>query len=183
MKAMGISSKGTISNMISRAEKAGMLTRRTPHTEMPLVFNAIAGTFTRGDKRADWDNCNGHRYVTLNGKHQSAHRVGWFMHYGSWPDGPVDHINGNGHDNRISNLRVCTQRQNCFNKFDGKNSTGHKGVYFNRQAGAWLVKVKAGATIVHKTASHSISAVVAARLLRRLLHGEFAVETSREASV
>lgn len=177
MRAMGISSKGTISNIIARAEKVGLLTRRIPRTAAPIVYDPESGVFTRAGVRADFDNCRGHRYVTFDGKHLGAHRVAWFIHHGEWPPGPVDHANGDGHDNRIANLRACTQRENCFNKFDGKNTSGHKGCYLNPKTGAWLVKVKAGATIIHKTASNSISAVVAARLIRRVLHGEFAVDS------
>ena len=41
-----------------------------------------------------------------------AHRVAWALHYGSWPDGVIDHINGCTADNRIENLRDVSQAEN-----------------------------------------------------------------------
>jgi len=48
-----------------------------------------------------------------------------------FPEGMfIDHINGNGLDNRKENLRVCTPSQNCMNKkLRSDSTTGYKGVY------------------------------------------------------
>lgn len=48
----------------------------------------------------------------------------------------VDHINGDGLDNRKENLRNCTRAQNARNhSFSVRNSTGYKGVQFDSRPG------------------------------------------------
>jgi len=51
----------------------------------------------------------------------------------------IDHINGNGLDNRRDNLRIATQSQNIANskKARGKYSSKYKGVYHDRTRDLW----------------------------------------------
>jgi hypothetical protein len=56
----------------------------------------------------------------------------------------IDHINGNGLDNRRSNLRLCCKAQNQQNQRARKNcSSRYKGVSFDAYTGRWRAKVKA----------------------------------------
>lgn len=50
----------------------------------------------------------------------------------------IDHINGNGLDNRKCNLRICTNTQNQYNASIRKdNTSGFRGVCWNRGSNKW----------------------------------------------
>ena len=59
------------------------------------------------------------------------------------PEGrSVDHINGNGLDNRKCNLRLADKTQNGRNRGKNKNNkSGYKGVFWNTQASKWNAKI------------------------------------------
>lgn len=60
------------------------------------------------------------------------------------PELDVDHIGGNKtrHDNRKSNLRVCTRGQNARNKIDMSNNTsGCIGVVWHKYANKWMARI------------------------------------------
>ena len=59
-----------------------------------------------------------------------------------FPDGEIDHRNGNKLDNRRCNLRICTSSQNKANtKRRRDNTSGYKGVVFHKASGKWMAKM------------------------------------------
>lgn len=70
------------------------------------------------------------RAKLLNKKHL-AHRLAWFIVHKQWPEGQIDHINGNRSDNRIVNLRVVDQSGNSQNRRvkQRNNQSGYFGVH------------------------------------------------------
>ncbi len=82
-------------------------------------------------------------FITINGRCYLAHRLAWLYVYGEFPKEQIDHINGNGTDNRIANLRECNQSQNGENCGPRKNNTsGFIGVYFDKNNKKWVAYIK-----------------------------------------
>ena len=100
-----------------------------------IAKGAKAGSLTK----------HGYWVVKLGRVSHRAHRLAWFLHYGEWPVGEVDHINGNRHDNRWANLRAANRSEN--NQNTGKrsdNTSGFRGVWLNKDKQKW------SAMITHK---------------------------------
>ena len=63
---------------------------------------------------------HGYRKATIDKEQIKLHRLAWFMHYGFWPKGQIDHIDGNKLNNSITNLRDVTSSVNMQNRYANK---------------------------------------------------------------
>ncbi|MED3832962.1 HNH endonuclease [Peribacillus frigoritolerans] len=62
----------------------------------------------------------------------------------------IDHINGNGLDNRRSNLRVVTAHENRKNSgIRSDNVSGYKGVSWDRKNSKWKVGITVSSKWIH----------------------------------
>lgn len=83
----------------------------------------------------------GYKNGIICGVGVSAHRLIWALTYGSWPNGIIDHMNGDTSDNRIVNLRCVSQVENQRNQFQRKdNKSGFTGVHFCKASGKWVAQ-------------------------------------------
>ncbi len=86
---------------------------------------------------------NGYRMGSINYRKYQAHRVCWLLHYGQWPTGHIDHINGVKSDNRIENLRDVSATENAKNaKTPCHNTSGFIGVSWSKVAKKWRANIK-----------------------------------------
>lgn len=94
-----------------------------------INYNPETGLFTRswGKRVVGSDHPNGYIQIRVDYTRYLAHRLAWFYVYGEWPPIDIDHINRDRRDNRISNLRIATRKQNNANRM-GKARSGFKGV-------------------------------------------------------
>lgn len=110
----------------------------------------------------------GHRYY--------AHRLAWLIMTGEFPAFHIDHVNGIRSDNSFRNLRSATNAQNSANrKLERRNSSGHKGVYWNSERSTWKAVVRKGRKFLFQKSFNTLEeAAKAAAEAREKFHGEFA---------
>jgi hypothetical protein len=65
------------------------------------------------------------------------------------PGKQVDHINGNGLDNRRCNLRVCTNSENQQNRHKVCSNSGFKGVSWDKNENKWRTKIGVKGKTIH----------------------------------
>lgn len=86
--------------------------------------------------------------IKINGKNTTMRMHRFIMN--AHESIKYDHINGNGLDNRKSNLRVCTPSQNTMNAPPQRNGTSKfKGVFWDNQKNKWACKIKFNGKSIH----------------------------------
>ena len=91
-----------------------------------------AGTVTQGYRKCKY------KQMQLR-----VHRIIWEMHRGKIRKGLfIDHIDGNGLNNKIENLRLVTPVGNCKNLAkQRRNKSGYTGVRWDKNRGKWFVHI------------------------------------------
>jgi len=101
-----------------------------------------------------------------------AHRVAWALHYGSWPEGHIDHINGVRADNRASNLRDVSRSENMRNaKIPSTNKSGILGVHWDTVNSQWRASINITGRTVNLGRYSTLPEAAKARKDAEVKHG------------
>lgn len=94
----------------------------------------------------------------------------------------VDHINRNPLDNRKSNLRICSYKENSFNKsIRVDNTSGIPGVSFHKTNKKWRAKIKYNNLTIHLGYFEDINeALINRRVAEEILFGEYSPNEKME---
>jgi len=143
------------------------------YREGALYWKAdVAHNVKAGDRVAKNSNAPRLR-VCYDGKFHTVHRIIFAMNHGYYPK-VVDHINGDGRDDRIENLRAADMRTNAQNrKRNTQNLSGTKNVGFKNNRWRVTVRKNDGTRFDKRFKNFDIACTIA-ELARFKYHGEFA---------
>jgi len=147
-------------------ESNGIFIWKNPHLKSKHRIGEIAGS-----------NTTGYCKINVDGKSYPAHHLAWFYIYGEMPK-KIDHIDGNGLNNAISNLRLTTAYQNSWNmKITKRNTSGIKGISWYKATKKWSVEIMAQGKKIFLGRFEDLEfAELIVNEARAKYHGEFARE-------
>jgi len=145
------------------------------HKSGSLVRKIYTSSNARVGSFVGCEGAEGYKLVRVDGKLYRVHRLIFLWHHGFLPE-YVDHIDTDVINNKIENLRRCSKSQNsCNGKMRINNTSGIKGVSWNKEKSKWMAKLCHKRKQMHIGYFSSIhEAEKAVRAARKKLHGEFA---------
>jgi hypothetical protein len=106
-----------------------------------------------------------YRLIKADGALYLAHRLAWLYVYGEFPPHEIDHIDGNGINNKLINLRSVTRVENSKNvRLRSDNTSGFVGVHWDRFRSKWVAYINAKGKLHHLGYYEEIIDAAAARM-------------------
>jgi hypothetical protein len=140
-----------------------------------LTWKVYRGGRTKAGEEAGhvWRNRRMSYYrVKVDGIDHRAHRLCFLIYYGAWPSGEIDHIDGDGLNNRIANLRAVPGGANARNHpRQIKNTSGTTGVSWDTARSKWRAQIGVSGRRVHIGQFDTIAEAVSVRKRAERLHG------------
>ena len=134
------------------------------YQEVPLAYSPETGMCWRADSRTgNWNlvtsgtASKGYTKLRIGGKLLPLHRIvaEVFLNAGKplTPQQEVDHreqVDGSHWQDRLDNLRICSRSENQHNrKLSSHNTSGFKGVCWNKPAGKWQANIRLRGKLQH----------------------------------
>lgn len=117
---------------------------------------------------------NGYLTMVYDKRKYYLHQLVFLMYHGYIPSN-IDHIDGVGTNNKIENLRSASVYENmCNTKIKNTNTSGFKGVHFNKQKRKWQAKIWVRGKQIARAFENKDLAIEFMELLRETAHGQFA---------
>lgn len=114
--------------------------------------------------RVEVNHTTSYQKIYAFGKTLRGHQVAWLLFYRCWPSGEIDHDDGDGLNNRISNLRDGTRSQNQRNQRPGKrNRSGFVGVSWDESSNKWMAQIRVDGKIAFQGRFRRLKDAVHAR--------------------
>lgn len=126
--------------------ETGIVTNKIPKVRKGIVDrNSVVG-------RKDLSGAKGseklYLRVYVNGKNFYLHRIIWVLMTGEQPEF-IDHIDGNGLNNKWENIRNVSHLKNSHNQKIHKNNTsGASGVTYRKDSNRWRARIKVDGTMI-----------------------------------
>lgn len=111
-----------------------------------LVYKKEVLSGTRPIRKGTPAGCKHTNYwvIAVDKRQYKVHRIVWMLHKGEDFEANIDHINGDGFDNRIENLREATSADNRQNIAVPKNNkSGFIGVAWQESTKRWSASIMA----------------------------------------
>ena len=142
--------------------------------ETGFIYTIICGERVRKEIRSTFKHgTNTHYLITCHRANRFlSHRLAWFLYHRKWPENHIDHINQDGCDNRIVNLRDVSRSENLKNARRSKNNkSGVTGVSWHKTAKKWHAQISVNNVVTHLGLFKEIEDAAAARREAEKKHG------------
>ena len=121
--------------------------------------------FSRLDK-------DGYKHGAIGGVMLQSHRVAWAIYHGEWPNGIIDHVDGDKANNCIVNLRISDRVNNARNARKSRaNTSGYTGVRRIRRNGKWAATITVAGKLISLGHYDCIVGAIAARKCAEMRFG------------
>lgn len=91
----------------------------------------------------------GYLLVQVLGRKIRVHHAVWYLTHGSWPEQPLDHIDGEKLNNAPDNLRLSSDIHNKRAYQKTRGAVGYRGVYFCKSKGKYRARAKVNGKMVN----------------------------------